>query len=128
MKVALGQINPTVGDFDGNRLLAEQALDAAAARGAELLVLPELALSGYPPKDLVERPAFLAAARASLEALARRTSAHGARTAVAVGFPEELTASTTGRRVANAAALLDGGRIVSVHRKMLLPTYDVFDE
>ena len=74
MIVALGQINPTIGDFDGNRRLIAAAHLDAVRRGADLLVVPELALSGYPPKDLLERPAFLAAAQASLEALARATS------------------------------------------------------
>jgi NAD+ synthetase len=143
--VALGQINPTIGDFDGNRRLITAAHAEASRRSADLLVLPELALSGYPPKDLLERPAFLAAARASLEALARSTAKvtmpstpdstaaaggpeAGRRTALLVGFPEQLPDATAGRRVANSAALIDGGRIVAVVRKSLLPTYDVFDE
>jgi NAD+ synthase (glutamine-hydrolysing) len=137
--VALGQIDPTIGDFDGNRRLIAAAHLAAAQRGADLLVVPELALSGYPPKDLLERPAFLAAARASLEALARSTvkaysgaeSADGKPprpTALLVGFPEQLPDSATGRRVANSAAFIDEGKIVAVVRKSLLPTYDVFDE
>ena len=70
MKIALGQINPTIGDFEGNRRLVLEATVAAEARGAELALFPELALSGYPPKDLLERPAFVDAARASLDALA----------------------------------------------------------
>ena len=138
MIVALGQINPTIGDFDGNRRLITAAHAEAARRGADLLLLPELALSGYPPKDLLERPAFLAAARAALEALARATAAAGAGNsgqpgarpapALLVGFPEQLRDSATGRRVANAAALIEDGRITAVVRKSLLPTYDVFDE
>ncbi len=134
MIVALGQIDPTIGDFDGNRRLITAAHLDAARRGADLLVVPELALSGYPPKDLLERPAFLAAARASLEALARATArvsvpAAGTRgPALLVGFPEALEGAKTGRRVANSAALIDGGQILTVVRKSLLPTYDVFDE
>ena len=138
MIVALGQIDPTIGDFDGNRRLIAAAHLEAAHRGADLLVVPELALSGYPPKDLLERPAFLAAARASLEALVRSTAKaySGAEssdgqlrpTALLVGFPEQLPDSATGRRVANSAAFIDEGRIVAVVRKSLLPTYDVFDE
>ena len=69
MKIALGQINPTVGDFDGNLRLAEDALAAAEAAGADLLVLPELALSGYPPRDLLERAAFVQAGMRSLDRL-----------------------------------------------------------
>ncbi len=133
MIVALGQIDPTIGDFDGNRRLITAAHLDAARRGADLLVVPELALSGYPPKDLLERPAFLAAARASLEALARATARVtadlGAQApALLVGFPEALEGAVAGRRVANSAALIDGGQIVAVVRKSLLPTYDVFDE
>jgi NAD+ synthase (glutamine-hydrolysing) len=125
--IALGQINPTIGDFDGNRRLIAAAHAEAARRGADLLVVPELALSGYPPKDLLERPEFLAAARASLEALARSTS-KAETPALLVGFPEQLPDAATGRRVANSAALIEGGRITSIVRKSLLPTYDVFDE
>src|SRR5262249_38874229 len=70
VKFALAQINPTIGAFEGNRRLVLDAVAAAEARGAELAVFPELALCGYPPKDLLERPAFIEAARASLDALA----------------------------------------------------------
>ncbi len=128
MRIALGQINPTIGDFDGNRRLVWDATLEAERRGAALVVFPELALSGYPPKDLLERPAFLDAARASLDALAAELGARGAHTAVLVGFPERLPPSPSGRGVANSAALIEGGRVVSVTRKSLLPTYDVFDE
>jgi NAD+ synthase (glutamine-hydrolysing) len=123
VKVALGQINPTIGDFEGNLRLIEAALAQAEQGGADLLVLPELSICGYPPRDLLERPAFIDAAGRALERLARRVD----RTAVVVGFPERLEGGT-GRFIANSAALLDGGRVVSVHRKSLLPTYDVFDE
>src|SRR6185503_11415731 len=68
VKIALGQINPTIGDFEGNRKLVLEAVAAAEARGAELALFPELALSGYPPKDLLERTSFVEAARASLDA------------------------------------------------------------
>ena len=129
VKIALGQINPTVGDFDGNLRLAEDALAAAEAAGADLLVLPELALSGYPPRDLLERPAFMQAGARSLERLVARVGREpGCATAVIVGFPELLPESPFGRRIANSAALIHQGLIVSIHRKSLLPTYDVFDE
>ncbi len=132
VKVALGQINPTIGDFDGNLGLIEDALLAAERQDADLLVLPELALCGYPPRDLLERPAFIEAGARALDRLTRRVGASptpgGKRTAVIVGFVEALPASGTGRPVANAAALLDAGRVASVTRKTLLPTYDVFDE
>src|SRR4051812_20620213 len=128
--VALGQINPTIGDFDGNRRLITAAHAEAAKRGADLLVVSELALSGYPPKDLLERPAFLDAARAALDALARATAPRGAGpgTAILVGFPEPVDGSRAGRRVANSAALIEDGAVTAIVRKSLLPTYDVFDE
>ena len=82
------------------------------------------ALCGYPPRDLLERPAFLEAAHRTLARLTERTR----ETAVIVGFPERLPDGAAGRRIANSAALLHRGRLLSVHRKSLLPTYDVFDE
>jgi len=126
VKVALGQINPTIGDFEGNRRLVLEATAAAEAQGAELALFPELALAGYPPRDLLERTGFLDAAAASLAALAAALAP--SRTAVVVGFPERLPPGPSGRVVANSAALIDGGRVTHVVRKSLLPTYDVFDE
>jgi NAD+ synthetase len=126
VKIALGQINPTIGDFAGNRRLVLDATAEAAARAVELAVFPELALSGYPPKDLLERDGFIDAAAASLDALAAALA--GSPTAVLVGFPERLPSARSGRAVANAAALIEGGRVTHVTRKSLLPTYDVFDE
>jgi NAD+ synthase (glutamine-hydrolysing) len=128
VRIALAQINPTIGDFDGNRRLVWDAALEAERRGADLAIFPELALAGYPPKDLLERPAFLDAARASLDALASELGAEGLRVAVLVGFPERLPPTGQGRGVANSAALIEDGRVVSVTRKSLLPTYDVFDE
>ncbi len=127
----MGQLNPTIGDFQGNLRLIDDALCAARQAHADLLVLPELSLCGYPPRDLLERPAFLDAGAAALAALTARTATSdsgGHRTAIIVGFAEVLPDAGGGRRVANSAALLDGGTVVSVHRKSLLPTYDVFDE
>jgi NAD+ synthase (glutamine-hydrolysing) len=125
VKIALGQVNPTIGDFAGNLRLAQDALAKAESSGVDLLALPELMLSGYPPRDLLERDAFLAGSRAALESLA--ASVQG-RVAVLVGFPEVLQDVEAGRRVANAVALIDGGKLVAIRRKSLLPTYDVFDE
>lgn len=125
MKIALGQVNPTIGDFAGNVRLAEEALAKAESAGADLLVLPELMLSGYPPRDLLEREAFLDASRAALDRLAAGVRGH---TAVLVGFPEVLQEVQAGHRIANAAALIEGGKVVAIRRKSLLPTYDVFDE
>jgi NAD+ synthase (glutamine-hydrolysing) len=125
MKVALGQCNSTIGDFEGNvRRLAEM-YETAQARGAELVVFPELAIPGYPPKDLVERPAFVQANLAALAALAGRISGPPA----IVGFiGERQPPGAVGRKIHNSAALLQGGQVRSVHHKTLLPTYDVFDE
>jgi NAD+ synthase (glutamine-hydrolysing) len=125
VKAALAQINPTVGDFEGNRRLVLAAAAEAEARGAALAIFPELALCGYPPKDLLERPAFVEAAGESLRRLVVELA--GCTTGVLVGFPERVV-SEAGHGLANSAALIDGGRIVHVARKSLLPTYDVFDE
>ena len=125
MKIALGQVNPTIGDFAGNLRLARQAMAEAQAAGAELLVLPELMLCGYPPRDLLEREAFLRSARYALDELCASVTGS---LAVLVGFPEPLADVKTGRQIANAAALIDGGKVVAIRRKSLLPTYDVFDE
>jgi NAD+ synthase (glutamine-hydrolysing) len=126
VKVALAQLNPTIGDFAANARLIDEALSRAESAGASLLVTSELSVTGYPPRDLLERPAFIAEAQRTLEQLVARTGG----TALVVGFPEPLAPgqSTTGRRIANSAALLHEGRVVSVQRKSLLPTYDVFDE
>jgi NAD+ synthase (glutamine-hydrolysing) len=102
-----------------------EALAAAEAGGAALAIFPELALCGYPPKDLLERPAFVEAARASLDALAAARA--GATTAALVGFPERGE-TADGHGLYNSAALIDGGRVAHIVRKSLLPTYDVFDE
>jgi NAD+ synthetase len=126
VKVALGQINPTIGDFEGNRRLVLEATAAAEAQGAELVLFPELALAGYPPRDLLERTGFLDAAAGSLAALAAALAP--SRAGVVVGFPERLPAGPSGRTVANSAALIENGQVTHVVRKSLLPTYDVFDE
>jgi len=123
VKIALGQINPTVGDFPGN---AAKIIDfAARARndGAGLILFPELSVCGYPPRDLVERPAFVARNRESIESIAAATS--GIAVICGVVTPAE---ADTGKSVMNSAALLRDGRVDFVQSKMLLPTYDVFDE
>src|SRR5262249_9114860 len=119
---------PTIGDFDGNRGLILDATVEAERRGAELAIFPELAVSGYPPKDLLERPAFVAAAQASLSKLVDALAERRTRTAVLVGFPEPHASPGGGRGLSNSAALIDGGAVAAVARKSLLPTYDVFDE
>lgn len=120
LKIALAQANPVVGDIDGNIAKLRQMRARAAAQGADLVVFPELFITGYPPEDLVLKPAFAAAARASVEALARVL---GPGPAVLVGtvWPEQGS-------VYNAVALLDNGRVEGVRFKVDLPNYGVFDE
>jgi NAD+ synthase len=120
LKIALAQANPTVGDIDGNVAKLRQMRARAAADGADLIVFPELFITGYPPEDLVLKPAFAAAARASVEALAKNL---GEGPAVIVG-----TVWPDGGHVYNAVALLDKGRVEGVRFKVDLPNYGVFDE
>ena len=119
IRIALAQINSTVGDLEGNaRRIAEFAGRAHAA-GAHLMVTPELALCGYPPEDLLLRPDFYRACARSLDALAART----ANIAVVVGHPEQYRGDYF-----NAASLLRDGKVVATYRKHRLPNYEVFDE
>ena len=123
MRVALAQVNPTVGDLPGNRRLIEEAASKAAAAGAELVLAPELCLTGYPPMDLLEREGFVRDQLRELDALA----AASRRIAIAVGAV--LPAENGGhKRWRNCAVLLAGGRRVAERAKSLLPAYDVFDE
>jgi NAD+ synthetase len=122
MRIAIAQVNPTVGDLAGNRRLVEEAAAKAAAAGAELVVLPELVLSGYPPMDLLEREGFVAAQLRELEAL------ESASRRIAIALGAVLPAEAGPKRWHNSAVLLAGGRRVAARAKSLLPTYDVFDE
>ena len=123
MKIALGQINPTVGDFPGNcRKIVEYARRAQQA-GAGLILFPELSICGYPPRDLVERPSFVAHNRETMEQIAAETQG----IAVICGLVTPAQAKT-GKSVMNSAALLKEGKLAFLQSKMLLPTYDVFDE
>ena len=119
--LALAQISPVVGDIDGNLGRLRAARAEAAAFGAELVLAPELFLAGYPPEDLVLKPAFQEACRTACETLARETADGGP--AVLVGLPW-----VEGGALYNAAALLKGGRIEAVRFKVDLPNYGVFDE
>ncbi|HLW84177.1 MAG TPA: NAD+ synthase [Candidatus Sulfotelmatobacter sp.] len=123
MKIALGQINPTVGDFAGNAAKIIDFSRRAQAAGAGLILFPELSVCGYPPRDLVERPSFVTRNRETLDRIARETQ--GISVICGVVTPAD---SETGKSVRNSAALLADGKIVFVQSKMLLPTYDVFDE
>jgi NAD+ synthase (glutamine-hydrolysing) len=125
-RIALAQIDTTVGDFAGNAERIRAATAVARGAGATLVVFPELALCGYPPRDLLDFPEFLDRARRALEDLARPADwSRGV--AVALGFPEAVPGAPP-PGVYNAVALIEGGRVVAVGRKSLLPTYDVFDE
>jgi NAD+ synthase/NAD+ synthase (glutamine-hydrolysing) len=125
MKIALGQINPTVGDLAGNVDRMVRHTREAAAAGAHLAVFPELSVCGYPPRDLVEKPSFLDSVDRELRRLARETASLP--TAVICGFARRAD-NPTGKTAANCAAFLHDGEIRFVQQKMLLPTYDVFDE
>ncbi|MGQ0824875.1 MAG: NAD+ synthase [Actinomycetota bacterium] len=118
LRVAAAQIDVIVGDLDGNVERVLHAYDAAEAQGCDLVVFPELTVTGYPPEDLLLRPAFVARAAEALDKLATRTG----RAAAIVGFPEP------GRDLHNAAAVCAHGRVHGVYRKQLLPNYSVFDE
>ncbi len=120
LTIAIAQLNPIVGDVAGNADKARKARDVAAARGADLVVFPELFISGYPPEDLVLKPAFQAACRSAVEQLARE-SAGGP--ALVIGSPW-----VEAGKLYNAVALVDGGRISGLRFKVDLPNYGVFDE
>ena len=123
MKIAIAQINTTIGDFDGN---ADKIVDAwrrADEAGAALVVLPELALCGYPPRDLLAKPAFLRQNQEALESLTKRSGK-----AVAVVGYASANETDSGRPAQNSAAVLQDGQVAAVRHKTLLPNYDVFDE
>ncbi len=124
MKVALAQVNPTVGDLRGNRRLVEEAALRAAREGADLVALPELVLTGYPPMDLLDRSGFVRDQLAELDALA----AASREVPIALGAVIPAEGEERPRKLLNAAVLLEGGKLAAVRAKSLLPTYDVFDE
>lgn len=126
MKLALAQINPTVGDFTGNLARILDAAERASALHADLVIFPELAVCGYPPADLLEKESFLTRAESSIAELARWTGVAG-RPALLCGSVQR-SMSSEGKRAENVAVLLDGGAQVFVQTKRLLPFYDVFDE
>ena len=122
MKIALAQFNPTVGDFEGNRARIMDMARMAKAGDADMAVFSELCLCGYPPQDLIERPSFAERNQKELGCLAEQVPLPSL-----VGFVGKAQ-DNTGKPVANSAALIAGGKILFEQRKMLLPTYDVFDE
>src|SRR3954463_1224122 len=119
--VTLAQLNPTMGDIDGNAAKARAARAQASADGADLVLFPELFIAGYPPEDLVQKPAFQAACRAAIEMLARETADGGPAMLVGTPWFED-------GKLYNACALLDDGRIAALRFKCNLPNYGVFDE
>lgn len=125
MKIALAQINPTIGDFGGNvRRILEFSRRAADA-GAQLVVFPELAVCGYPPADLLEKPAFIARTEEAMAQIANATAQLPI--AVLCGYVTPAPHGS-GKHVMNSAALVCNGHVEFVQSKMLLPFYDVFDE
>jgi NAD+ synthase (glutamine-hydrolysing) len=129
LRVAGAQLNLRVGDIDGNAARIAGAMEWAEARDADVLLLPELAVPGYPPEDLLLRPGFVTANLRALRELAARSG----RTTTVVGFVDRIgetarRGDARSRELANAAAVLAGGDVVGVYHKVLLPNYGVFDE
>src|SRR5271156_3855350 len=121
LAIAVAQLNPVVGDVTGNLERARAARAQAARDGAEIVAYSELFIAGYPPEDLVLKPAFQSACRAAIEELARDTADGGP--AMLIGSPW-----VEDGKLYNACALLDGGRIAAIRYKCNLPNYGVFDE
>jgi NAD+ synthase len=121
IRIAVAQLNPTVGDVSGNLAKAREARAEAAREGAQLLLLTELFISGYPPEDLVLKPAFIHSCWKAVEALAADTADGGP--GIVVGFPRQ---DATGRY--NSVAVLDGGKVIFIRDKVDLPNYGEFDE
>jgi NAD+ synthase (glutamine-hydrolysing) len=120
VRIALGQIDPSVGDLEGNVELMTAWTSRATEAGADVVVFPELAITGYPPEDLVLRPAFVDDNLSALEHLAKRTAGG---CSIVTGFVDR-----TDRGLHNAAALVANGEIVARYHKVKLPNYGVFDE
>jgi NAD+ synthase/NAD+ synthase (glutamine-hydrolysing) len=125
MKIALGQLNTTVGGLSGNVDLMVSAARRASLGGAATVVFPELSLTGYPPRDLVEKESFLERCECELQRLARETA--DLPVSIICGYVGRAPEGA-GKRATNSAAILRGGQVVFRQNKMLLPNYDVFDE
>ncbi|MGI9356615.1 MAG: nitrilase-related carbon-nitrogen hydrolase, partial [Rhizobiaceae bacterium] len=122
LRIALAQLNPTVGDIAGNLALARVARTDAARQGGDLLVFSELFLSGYPPEDLVLKPAFVEACRQAVEELAKDTADGGPGMIVGVPWRDGKTG------LHNSIVVMDGGKVTTLRHKVDLPNYGVFDE
>jgi NAD+ synthase (glutamine-hydrolysing) len=126
VKIALAQIDPTVADFRGNTARILQYVRDAEQRGADLVVFPELCICGYPTGDLVEKPSFIKLAMAAAEDIARQATTGKSISVICGSLVPSPPGS--GKRVSNAAVLMQNGEVTFTQRKMLLPFYDVFDE
>ncbi len=126
MKIALAQINPTVGDFSGNTQRILDFAARAAAQGADLVLFPELAVCGYPAADLLEKHSFVARSAQALDQICQWTATHPI--AILCGGVLPVEGSVEGKHVRNVAVLMQGGRVLATQAKTLLPFYDVFDE
>ena len=123
MKIALAQVNPTIGDFEQNTEKMRAFIEEAKGLSCDVIVFPELVISGYPPRDLLERPDFVAANLRHLHRLVESVSGIG----VICGFVDE-NPNQEGYPLYNSAVLFDTGKILHQSHKRLLPDYDVFDE
>ena len=123
MKIALAQLNPTVGDIAGNKRMILAATECAVSLGADLVVCSELVVCGYPPKDLLLREGFAAACDRAVQKLAGLIPKN---VGVIVGHPTQW--NVPAGRIANAARLIENGKVLATVHKLLLPNYDVFDE
>ena len=126
MKVTLAQLNPTIGDIQGNLVKAEKTLARCSKDQPDLVIFPELFLVGYPPRDLLERPAFIARTQAAIGELLKISQNFG-QTGIILGAPQP-SQQPTGKGIHNSALLIYQGELIFTHHKSLLPTYDVFDE
>ena len=121
LRVALAQMNPTMGDLARNTERILQHIEDARSRGVDVVAFPELCITGYPPEDLLYKPLFIAEARRSLDRIVEASQG----LTVVVGFPEK---GDKERELYNAAAVIHDGALVDVYRKIFLPNYSVFDE